>query len=49
MIQAVAVSACALPPQLAVLLRRELPSLAVEITTGIRRAIPAYARPIDGP
>ncbi|MFB4301319.1 PucR family transcriptional regulator [Actinomadura sp. NTSP31] len=39
----------ALPPRLARIMRPELPSLAEEIVTEIRRAIPEYARPIDGP
>jgi hypothetical protein len=39
----------ALPPRLARLMRPELPSLAEEIVTEIRRAIPEYARPLDGP
>jgi hypothetical protein len=38
-----------LPPQLAGILRPELPSLSGEIITAIRDAIPEYARPIDGP
>jgi hypothetical protein len=38
-----------LPPRLARLMRPELPSLAEEIVTEIRRAIPEYARPLDGP
>ncbi|WP_018654584.1 helix-turn-helix domain-containing protein [Actinomadura flavalba] len=38
-----------LPRRLAQLMRPELPSLADEIVTEIRRAIPEYARPIDGP
>ncbi len=38
-----------IPRQLAVLLRPELDSLAEEIITEIRRNIPEYARPIDGP
>ncbi|MFD0684236.1 PucR family transcriptional regulator [Actinomadura fibrosa] len=38
-----------LPPRLARLMRPELPSLAGEIVTEIRRAIPEYARPLDGP
>jgi hypothetical protein len=37
------------PRQLAALLRPELDSLAEEIITEIRRNIPEYARPIDGP
>src|SRR5437588_12592578 len=37
------------PRQLAALLRPELDSLAEEIITEIRRTIPEYARPIDGP
>ncbi|NKZ09150.1 helix-turn-helix domain-containing protein [Actinomadura latina] len=38
-----------LPPRLARLMRPELPSLADEIVTEIRRAVPVYARPLDGP
>lgn len=38
-----------LPPRLARLMRPELPTLAEEIVTEIRRAIPEYARPLDGP
>jgi DNA-binding CsgD family transcriptional regulator len=38
-----------LPPQLAVLIRPELPSLSGEIIMEIRRSIPEYARPLDGP
>ncbi|MDL4818406.1 PucR family transcriptional regulator [Actinomadura opuntiae] len=38
-----------LPPRLARIMRPELPSLAEEIVAEIRRAIPEYARPIDGP
>jgi hypothetical protein len=38
-----------LPPRLAGLMRPELPSLAEEIVAEIRNAIPAYARPLDGP
>ena len=38
-----------LPPRLARLMRPELPSLSEEIVTEIRRAIPEYARPLDGP
>ncbi len=38
-----------LPPQLAGILRPELPSLSDEIITAIRDAIPEYARPMDGP
>ncbi|GAA2106468.1 helix-turn-helix domain-containing protein [Actinomadura alba] len=38
-----------LPPQLAAVLRPELPSLSSEIITEIRRSIPEYARPLDGP
>lgn len=37
----------ALPPDLAELIRPELPSLAEEITTRIRGAIPEYAHPLD--
>ncbi|MFD0905928.1 PucR family transcriptional regulator [Actinomadura sediminis] len=37
------------PPRLARIMRPELPSLAGEIITEIRRGIPAYARPLDGP
>ncbi|HEX3783959.1 MAG TPA: helix-turn-helix domain-containing protein [Pseudonocardiaceae bacterium] len=39
----------AIPRQLAALLRPELDSLAEEIIAEIRRTIPEYARPIDGP
>lgn len=38
-----------LPPELADIFRPELPSLADEIITALRDAIPEYARPIDGP
>ena len=38
-----------LSPDLAAVLRPELPSLADEIITAIRDKIPEYARPIDGP
>jgi hypothetical protein len=38
-----------LPPELADLIRPELPSLTEEIIIEIRRAIPEYARPMDGP
>ncbi|MFG2087469.1 MULTISPECIES: helix-turn-helix domain-containing protein [unclassified Spirillospora] len=38
-----------LPPRLARLMRPELPTLAEEIVAEIRRAIPEYARPLDGP
>jgi PucR C-terminal helix-turn-helix domain len=38
-----------LPPRLARIMRPELPSLAEEIVAEIRRAIPEYARPLDGP
>jgi hypothetical protein len=38
-----------LPPHLARLMRPELPSLTNEIIAQIRRAIPEYARPIEGP
>ncbi|MGH3390863.1 MAG: helix-turn-helix domain-containing protein [Actinomadura sp.] len=38
-----------LPPQLAVLIRPELTSLSGEIIMEIRRSIPEYARPLDGP
>ncbi|MES9603241.1 helix-turn-helix domain-containing protein [Actinomadura sp. NPDC000929] len=41
--------AAPLPPRLAELIRPELPSLAEEIVAEIRRAIPEYARPLDGP
>lgn len=41
--------AARLPPRLAELIRPELPSLAEEIVAEIRRAIPEYARPLDGP
>lgn len=38
-----------LPPRLARLMRPELPSLVDEIVAEIRRGIPEYARPVDGP
>jgi PucR C-terminal helix-turn-helix domain len=38
-----------LPPQLAEIMRPELPSLADEIITQIREQIPEYARSMDGP
>ncbi len=38
-----------LPPQLAAIMRPELPSLADEIVTRIRDEIPEYARSMDGP
>ena len=38
-----------LPPELADLMRPELPSLTEEIITEVRRAIPEFARPMDGP
>lgn len=38
-----------LPPQLAEIMRPELPSLADEIITRIRDEIPEYARSMDGP
>lgn len=38
-----------LPPELADLIRPELPSLTEEIITEVRRAIPEFARPMDGP
>ena len=41
--------AAGVPRQLTALLRPELDSLAEEIITEIRRTIPEYARPIDGP
>ena len=37
------------PPELADIVRPELPSLTEEIITEIRRVIPEYARPMDGP
>jgi hypothetical protein len=37
------------PPWLADIIRPELPSLTDEIIVEIRRAIPEYARPMDGP
>ena len=37
------------PQELAELIRPELPSLTEEIIAEIRRAIPEYARPMDGP
>ncbi|MBW8482115.1 helix-turn-helix domain-containing protein [Actinomadura parmotrematis] len=38
-----------LPRRLAQLMRPELPSLSDEIIAEIRRAVPEYARPLDGP
>ncbi|WP_433334121.1 helix-turn-helix domain-containing protein [Spirillospora sp. CA-294931] len=38
-----------LPRQLAIVMRQQLPSLAKEVIEEIRRAIPAYGRPIKGP
>jgi hypothetical protein len=38
-----------LPPQLAAIMRPELPSLADEIVSRIRDEIPEYARSMDGP
>jgi PucR C-terminal helix-turn-helix domain len=37
------------PPELADVIRPELPSLTEEIITEVRRAIPEYARPMNGP
>jgi PucR C-terminal helix-turn-helix domain len=37
------------PPELADLIRPELPSLTEEIIAEVRRAIPEFARPMDGP
>ncbi|HWF80955.1 MAG TPA: helix-turn-helix domain-containing protein [Streptosporangiaceae bacterium] len=37
------------PPELADLIRPELPSLTEEIISEVRRAIPEFARPMDGP
>jgi hypothetical protein len=37
------------PPELADLIRPELPSLTEDIIAEVRRAIPEYARPMDGP
>ena len=39
----------ALPPDLAVIFRPQLPSLAEEIILAIRDKIPEFARPMDGP
>jgi hypothetical protein len=39
----------ALPPQLATIMRPELPSLATDIIESVRQAIPEYARSMDGP
>jgi DNA-binding CsgD family transcriptional regulator len=39
----------ALPPQLAAIMRPELPGLADEIIAEIRRTIPEYASPMSGP
>jgi DNA-binding CsgD family transcriptional regulator len=41
--------AVVIPAELAAILRPELPGLAEEIISEIRKAIPEYARPIDGP
>lgn len=38
-----------LPPELAEVLRPELGSLAVEIVHDVRKSIPEYDRPLDGP
>ncbi|MFA1542438.1 helix-turn-helix domain-containing protein [Actinomadura monticuli] len=38
-----------LPPLLVRLMRLEMPSLSEEIVAEIRRAVPEYARPLDGP
>ncbi len=37
------------PPELADIIRPELPSLTEEVISEVRRAIPEYARPMDGP
>jgi hypothetical protein len=37
------------PPELAGLIKPELPTLTEEIIAEVRRAIPEYARPMDGP
>jgi hypothetical protein len=37
------------PPELARVIRPELPNLTEEIITEVRRAIPEFARPMDGP
>jgi hypothetical protein len=37
------------PPELADFIKPELPSLTEEIIAEVRRAIPEYARPMDGP
>jgi hypothetical protein len=37
------------PPELADVIRSELPSLTEEIIAEVRRAIPEYARPMNGP
>lgn len=37
------------PPELAGVIRSQLPNLTEEIITEVRRSIPEYARPMDGP
>src|SRR5829696_1220387 len=39
----------ALPPEVAEVLRPELPALADEIVTELSHGVPAYARPLEGP
>ena len=39
----------ALPPEVADVLRPELPGLADEIVAELSRGVPAYARPLEGP
>src|SRR4029453_2715280 len=39
----------ALPPEVADVLRPDLPALADEIVAGLSRGVPAYARPLEGP
>jgi hypothetical protein len=39
----------ALPPEVAAVLRPELPALADEIVAELRRGVPDYARPLEGP
>ena len=39
----------ALPPEVADVLRPELPALADEIVAGLSRGVPDYARPLEGP
>ena len=39
----------ALPPEVAEVLRPELPALADEIVAELSRGVPDYARPLEGP